>query len=232
MFKSQILPYDVYERHRKVGELIQTVNTVLDVGGQLNMLSFFCNAQKVTVANVAGSQEQSDVTIKGDKLPFDTNSYQVVCAIDVLEHIPTQERKAFINDLLRVATDKVIMSFPLGTQKHISSEKKLQKDLEEEGVDVTYLKEHIKYGLPNLDEVKKITNGLNSKKFFSGNINVNKILFKFFIFDPEVKYFRKIIYFLKSVFNFISNPILYAFLSNKEYSQTTNRIYLIIEKNR
>lgn len=232
MFKNKILPYDIYERHKKVGELIGKVKTVLDVGGQLDMLSFFCNAEKITVANVANSEEQSDVTIKGGKLPFGTNSFQAVCAIDVLEHIPSQDRNAFVKDLLRVAGEKVIMSFPIGTAWHIEYEKKLQKVLEKKGVDVTYLKEHIKYGLPNLDEVKKITKGLNSKKFFSGNINVNKILFKIFLFDPKIKYVRKVVYFSKLAFNFISNPIIYEFLSNKKYSQSVNRIYLVIGKNR
>lgn len=232
MFKNKTFPYDIYERHKKVGELIGKVKTVLDVGGQLKLLSFFCNAEKITVANLTGSQEQSDVIIKGNKLPFAANSFQIVCAIDVLEHIPSLGRKAFVNDLLRVAGDKVIMSFPFGTAKHSQYEKKLQKDLKQNGVDVTYLKEHIKYGLPNLDEVEKITKGLCSEKFFSGNINVNKILFKFFIFDPEVKYIRKIIYSLKLVFNLISNPIFYVFLSDRKYSQTINRIYLIIKKNR
>lgn len=232
MFKNKTFPYDIYERHKKVGELIGKVKTVLDVGGQLKLLSFFCNAEKITVANLTGSQEQSDVIIKGNKLPFAANSFQVVCAIDVLEHIPSDERKVFTKDLLRVAGEKVIISFPIGTSQHIEYEKKLQKDLEKNGVDITYLKEHVKYGLPNLDEVKNITKGLKSKKFFSGNINVNKTLFKLFIFDPKIKYIRKTLYLLKLAFNFVSNPILFEFLSNKKYSQTVNRIYLVIEKNK
>lgn len=230
MFKNKTFPYDIYERHKKVGELIGKVKTVLDVGGQLKLLSFFCNAEKITVANVPGSQEQSDVIIKGNKLPFAANSFQIVCAIDVLEHIPPNDRKAFIKDLLRVAGEKVIISFPIGTSQHIEYEKKLQKDLEKNGADVTYLKEHIKYGLPNLDEVKNITKGLRSKKFFSGNINVNKVLFKLFIFDPKIKYIRKALYLLKLAFNFVSNPIFFEFLSNKKYSHSVNRIYLVIEK--
>lgn len=230
MFKNKTFPYDIYERHKKVGELIGKVKTVLDVGGQLKLLSFFCNAEKITVANVPGSQEQSDVIIKGNKLPFAANSFQIVCAIDVLEHIPPNDRKAFIKDLLRVAVEKVIISFPIGTSQHIEYEKKLQKDLEKNGADVTYLKEHIKYGLPNLDEVKNITKGLRSKKFFSGNINVNKVLFKLFVFDPKIKYIRKALYLSKLAFNFVSNPIFFEFLSNKKYSQTVNRIYLVIEK--
>lgn len=230
MFKTSILPYDIYERHKKVGNLIGNAKTVLDVGGQLNMLSHFCNAQNFTVANISGSEEKSDLIIKGDRLPFEANSFQVVCAIDVLEHIPLLKRQTFIRDLLRVTSEKVIMSFPIGTPRHIEYEKNLQKRLSKKGLDVTYLNEHIKFGLPTLEEIKKITKGFRTKKFYSGDITLNFILFNIFIFDPKIKYVRKIIYFLKLVFNLISNPVIYPALTNKEYSNAINRIYLVIEK--
>lgn len=230
MNKSSILPYDVYERHKKVGSLIGNAETVLDVGGQLNMLSHFCNAQNLTVANVSGSEEKSDLIIKGDRLPFEANSFQIVCSIDVFEHIPRPKRQAFIEDLLRVASQKVIMSFPIGTPKHIEYEKNLQKRLLEKGLDVTYLNEHIKFGLPTLEEVKKLTDGIKTKKFYSGNLSINNVLFSIFIFDPKIKYVRNIVYFLKLAFNLISNPLIYPVLTNRGYSNEINRIYLVINK--
>lgn len=230
MNKTNILPYDIYERHKKVGELVGSVETVLDVGGQLNMLSYFCNAESITVANVSGSQENSDVEIKGDRLPFKSNSFEVVCAIDVLEHIPKVKRQTFIKDLARVAAKKVIMSFPLGTGSHIEYEKKLQKDLSKNGLDVTYLNEHIKLGLPTQEEVIKLTKGFSVKKFYSGDSLINKMLFNFFIFDPKIKYLRKINYYFKLILNLISNPVFYSTLSNKKFSKKINRIYLVIKK--
>ena len=47
------LPYDVYERHRKVGSFIKENESVIDVGGELNHLSQFCSAKKIIVANFA-----------------------------------------------------------------------------------------------------------------------------------------------------------------------------------
>jgi hypothetical protein len=230
MFKAAILPYDIYERHRKVGELIDSAQTILDVGGQLNMLSLFCKAGKITVANISDSEEMSDVEIKGDSLPFKNSSFEVVCAIDVLEHIPSAKRQLFVKDLLRVANHKAVLSFPIGTDSHKEYEKKLQANLSEKGLDVTYLNEHIKFGLPTHREVKEITKNLSSKKYFSGDITLNKILFNIYLFDPKVKYVRKIIYYLKLIFNLISNPVLYPVLSGKTYSKSINRIYLVIEK--
>lgn len=230
MFKTISLPYDIYERHRRVGEFIGSRETVLDVGGQLNLLSYFCNAEKITVANVSGSQENSDVEIKGDRLPFKSNSFEVVCAIDVLEHIKSTKRQSFIKDLMRVAEKKVIISFPLGTQSHIEYEKKLQKVLSQKGLDVTYLNEHIKFGLPTPGEVNLMTSGFKLKKYYSGDSRINYVLFNLFIFDPKIKYIRKIIYLLKLIFNLVTNPVFYSMLSNKKFSSSVNRMYLSLEK--
>lgn len=230
MFKTAILPYDIYERHKKVSELIGNATTALDVGGQLNMLSLFCKADTITVANIPGSEEKSDIEIKGDRLPFEQKCFEVVCAIDVLEHVPSPKRQKFVKELLRVASKKVIMSFPIGTASHKEYEKKLQKLLSKKGLDVTYLNEHIKFGLPTLDEVKIITKGFKTKKFYSGDIGLNNILFNIFVLDPKIKYVRKINYYLKLLFNLTSNHFFYSILSGKMYSKSVNRIYLVIEK--
>lgn len=222
--------YDSYERHRKVSELIGNCRTILDVGGQLDALSQFLGDKNITVANLSGSQEQSDVTIKGEKLPFKNDSFDCACSIDVLEHIDAKNRQGFIEELLRVAKTKVVLSFPIGTSKHIEYEKDLQKHLDAKGMDVTYLKEHIKYVLPSVEQIKKICNGLNYDLYFSGNIVINKHLFEFFLFDPKIKFVRKSNYYLKLLLNTITNPVLYAILSNRNYSDKINRAYLLIHK--
>lgn len=222
--------YDSYERHRKVSELIGSSETILDVGGQLNALSQFLSGKKITVANLSGSQEESEVTIKGKKLPFKNSSFDCVCSIDVLEHIEGKDRQSFIKELLRVAGEKVVVSFPIGTSDHIEYEKKLQKHLLEKGMDVTYLKEHIKFILPSVDQIKKICSGLNYDLYYSGNILINKHLFEFFLFDPKIKFIRKSNYYSKLLLNALTNPVLFAILSNRKYSNKINRAYLVIHK--
>ncbi|OGD92751.1 hypothetical protein A2697_01145 [Candidatus Curtissbacteria bacterium RIFCSPHIGHO2_01_FULL_41_44] len=227
---KNLLFYDTYERHRKIASFIKSRETVLDVGGELNLLSKFCNPKKIVVANIARSIEESDVIIKKDKLPFASNSFDTVCAIDVLEHLPKNDRSKFIKNLLAVASKKVIISFPVGTIRHNQYEKETRDWLLNLGEDITYLNEHIKYSLPTVSEIQTIMHGFHARLFYSGNIMINKLLFRFLMFDPKIKFLRKIIYCLKLIFNFVTNPLLYLFLSNKGFSDSVNRAYLVVEK--
>lgn len=225
-----LLPYDIYERHRQVGSLIENHESVLDIGGELDQLSQFCKSPKILVANLPDSQEKSDIHIKKNKLPFSENSFDVVCAIDVLEHNPKKERKIFIRNLIRVAKDKVIISFPIGTDEHIKYEKETTSWLAAKQKNVTYLKEHMKFGLPTSAEIAEYIRGFKSEIFYSGNININKYIFKLYIFDPKTKFIRRLIYCLKLFINFLTNPFFYHLLTGKQFSNQVNRAYLIIYK--
>lgn len=224
------LPYDIYERHRKVGSMIRPDDTVLDVGGSLNQLSRFCQASKITVANLKDSQEKSEIQIEKGKLPFKSKSFTTVCAIDVLEHIPKSEREAFVKDLTRISSQRVILSFPIGTQTHIKHEKRLVGWLTKLGQDVTYLREHTLLGLPTPQEVVKLTKAKSSTIFYSGNIMVTETLFKIHLFDVQIRLIRKIVYSLKLLFNMLTNPIFFMMLSNRKLSEEVVRAYVVIIK--
>ena len=222
---KNFLPYDIYERHRFIGEYIEDGKTVLDVGGEMNHLSQFCKPSKIVVANL----NTGDVVIKKGKLPFKNLSFDVACAIDVLEHIKKDERKEFIGEVIRVSKDMAILSFPIATPDHVKYELETEKWLEGKGLDVTYLKEHIKNGLPEVSEIKQILGSRNYGFVYSGQTQINKFLFRIFIFDPKIKYIRKIIYYKKLIFNFLTNPLLYLLLVNKKYKKDVNRGYLVIK---
>lgn len=227
--KSNFLPYDTYERHKKVGSFISRGETVLDVGGALNHLDQFSSPGKIVVANLEG-MEKSDMIIKKGKLPFGKNSFDVVCAIDVLEHIENKDKGPFLEDLFRVAVKKVILSFPLGTEAHNRYEKQMLDWLQTKGQNVKYLEEHIKYKLPTTDQITTWTKGKKASTIYSGNININEYLFKLHLFDPNIKYIRKLTYFLKLLFNATTNAAIYSQLSQRQLDQNVNRAYLVLEK--
>ena len=227
---NKLFFYDAYERHKKIAELIGNSKTILDVGGQLDALSQFTKGKKITVANVAGSQEKSEVVLKGKKLPFKNDNFECVCAIDVLEHIEGPQREGFVKELVRVASKTIILSFPIGTASHQAYEIETQKYLEKRGIDVTYLKEHIKYKLPTVEQIRNICKDFDYQLTYSGNININRQLFRYFIFDPKIKFVRKSNYYVKLSLNVLLNPMLYSLLSNKQFSTSVNRAYLVIHK--
>lgn len=220
------LPYDVYERHKKVASFINRNQTVVDIGGELNHLSQFIKPKKLIVANL----KTGDVIITKSKLPFANSSFDVVCAIDVLEHIPEYKREQFIKSLIAIASEKVITSFPIGTLRHKKYEKQTLEYLKKKGESVQYLQEHVKFGLPTQEEVKQITAGEKVNIFYSGNITLNRILFGIFMFDPKIKFARRLIYGIKLIFNLATNQLLYLVLSNKPYKDSVNRAYLVINK--
>jgi len=223
---KHFLPYDVYERHRKVGSLINDDESVVDVGGELNHLSQFCKTQKIIVANL----KSGDIVITRNKLPFAPRSFDVACAIDVLEHIAKSKRQDFINRLAKVARERVILSFPLATKDHLKYEKETYKWLQKKGLNVDYLAEHIRFGLPTKDEVERMVKQFKFNLFYSGHLTLNKYLFRFFIFDLKIKVLGKFVYFIKLVFNFLTNPLLYVILSKRNYLSSVNRAYLVINK--
>lgn len=220
------LPYDVYERHRKVGSMIHSTDTVLDVGGERDHLAQFCQPKKIIVANL----QSGDVIIEKNKLPFANNSFSIVCAIDVLEHIPKINRANFINELLRVCQKKVILSFPIGTPDHIVYEAQIASDLKNRHIDVTFLQEHRKYELPTKESIEKLIVHLKANIIYSGNLTINKMLFKFYLFDPKIKIIRKLIYFFKLMITRLSNPIIYLLLCDRRFNNNVVRVYLVIEK--
>lgn len=223
---KNFLPYDIYERHRKVSGLISPSHTVLDFGGELNHLGQFVRPKKLVVANL----DTGDVIITKTKIPFENNSFDCVCAIDVLEHIPKKDREKFIEKLTNIASHVVILSFPIGTDEHINYEQQTLEWLKARNQKVTYLEEHIKNGLPQIDEINKLLRNRNSKVSFSGNLKLNETIFKIYMFDPKIKFIRKLVYYSKLLFNFLANPFLYRILIDKKYSDTINRAYIVINK--
>ena len=96
--------------------------------------------------------------IKGDgsRIPFKGGSFDVVSAMDVLEHIPRSKRRNFIGELCRVSRDAVIVCAPDGEKAVESAEAVVASAIREQlGIENEQLREHRENGLPGREEVDR-----------------------------------------------------------------------------
>jgi GT2 family glycosyltransferase len=167
------LPFDLYERYELTRRLIPLLLPVggeplriLDVGGHSSPLKHFLPRDRITLVDVQppGSLThlplRYDGYVQGDgaRLPFVDDAFDVVTAHDTLEHIPKEDRPAFLTELARVAQRFVIVNGPVWTPDTVWAERRLAAFLERVDARSAYLDEHIERGLP---EPQEITDGLS-----------------------------------------------------------------------
>ena len=221
-----LLPFDIFCRHKTVAKLIgNQEGEVLDVGGGVKGLNRFVK-NRVVVSNL----KEGDILADGRALPFADNSFSLVTSIDVLEHIPPQDREKFVNELKRVAKKRVILSFPLGTKTHIRAEKELKDFLEKKGEEVGYLEEHIANGLPTLKELEKILKNHPFQIFFGENFRLNNFLFKVQFTLAEKRVLGRIYFYFQKLINLLLNVFYYPFSLSSKPRRFTNRAYVVINK--
>ena len=100
----------------------------------------------------------------GGPLPFRTSAFHTVVSMDTLEHVPPAQRRAFIQDLARVSSARVITGFPAigdGGGDGLHGERFLQGLFRALGMgDPDWLHEHEEHGLPRAREVEAILDQL------------------------------------------------------------------------
>lgn len=90
------------------------------------------------------------ITGIGSKIPFADKSFDVVICVDILEHVDKSERKKIIAEMTRVAAKEVIVAVPTGN-KSLEQDKELATL-----IDYPFFKEHLKFGLPTVDEIMSL----------------------------------------------------------------------------
>src|SRR6266852_5544638 len=120
------LPFDLYERY----ELLQRISEsfvepgsalrVLEVGGRYaetkdspSLLSTaLSNAKCVIAALDDGVGRQDYIRSRAFHLPFRDQSFDLVCALETLEHLREEDRGPALRELLRVTKDGRYLTFP------------------------------------------------------------------------------------------------------------------------
>ena len=152
------LPFDQYQRYRIVEELVELIRQgrrlrILDIGGHPGLIADFLPQDDTFILDVQPSEGLNCVQGDGIKLPFTSDSFDLVVSIDTVEHIPTDQRVRFLEEQLRTSKNYVLLAAPFEDENVSLAEQIVnQFFIKKIGHPNDSLEEHFANGLPRLDE--------------------------------------------------------------------------------
>jgi SAM-dependent methyltransferase len=149
------LPFDLFQRYQLTSQIAERlpVRTILDVGGYLGDRyghlafsgDFFNGDFKVTSTDLRACDHPGHRQADACSQPFPDRSFDLVLSMDVLEHLPTLRREAFLEELLRLSSRYTIVAAPFSSPEVTKAEEQLLENLLAAR---PFLQEHRELGLP------------------------------------------------------------------------------------
>ena len=163
--------FDQFQRYKTVELIIDKVKKennlekirILELGANEE-----CNLEKVLPNDIIMYSDlklssemrkhKNFIEVDGTNMPqFSDGEFDVVIALDVLEHVPDDKRKSFLHEATRVARYISIVCFPYDSEYNIIAEKNANDYYKALfGENHIWLQEHIQNGLPKINDL--ITN--------------------------------------------------------------------------
>ena len=154
--------FDQYSRYKACSDLLHRTdfiagNSVLDVGsGPECLFGQFMPDALMTYVDPLIPRDSGHEYISGNIFSSDLagRSFDCVSAVDVLEHIPPEERREFLERLSSLGKRTLILGFPASDSLDASETDRAINDQYRTifGRDFSWLEEHSLYGLPSLAE--------------------------------------------------------------------------------
>lgn len=92
-------------------------SSVLEVGPGLGVFKAMCEVFGISVKTLDIADDLSpDFIASADQMPFDGNAFDVVCAFQMLEHVPFESSLKIFSEMCRVAKKYVVISLPDAAQ--------------------------------------------------------------------------------------------------------------------
>jgi hypothetical protein len=159
------LSWDRFIRLKAASNAITNVaskgTNILDVGGYDGALALFLSDYKIDLLDPA----TTGISLLQQSI--NASSYDVVAAIDVLEHVPPQERKSVLKELARITRQSIILNYPC-------RETKEAQKLVLQATNNSLIREHVEWDLPEtkwvLREMKSL--GFSGKAIPHGSLAV------------------------------------------------------------
>jgi O-antigen biosynthesis protein len=162
-------PFDQYQRYAIAAAIARAMAgngpdarppRLLDVGGhhldlwfrpRRPIAEFLPEAPSVTI-DLARSRLAGYLCARGDALPFPTGAFDLVCSVDVLEHVPPPARETVLAQTRRVGRRAVIVAAPFRSAALARGEALVSDFVRAHcGYEQGQLQEHREHGWPDLD---------------------------------------------------------------------------------
>jgi len=161
--RSYLLGVDRFQRYMPIVAKIPRTKTVLDVGGGGGEIIKFLGREDITVLDPGFNEglhgfRSYKVCGDGSSLPFKNNSFEIVLSVASLEHIAPGKRESYVNELKRVAKEKVLVYTPFGGLGEVY-DLRIYSFRKRLGIHDQWTYEHIQNGLPSLEDLKRWFSG-------------------------------------------------------------------------
>lgn len=158
-------PFDQYQRYAITTAIARAMGgsappRVLDVGGhhldfwfrpRRPIAEFLPEAPSITV-DLARSRLPGYLCARGDALPFPDGLFDLVCSVDVMEHVPPAARATVLGQVRRASRRAAVVAAPFRTGVVERAETIVSDFIREAcGYEQGQLQEHREHGWPDLD---------------------------------------------------------------------------------
>ena len=175
-----------FDRYNRYGAISRAVRSslgpgkldVLDVGDTTGYLSIFDPDLRSIGLDLVLEPEHlagaGRIVGDGCRLPFEDGRFDAVVTSDTLEHVPLENREAFLGELARVSRDLVVIAAPFDTPGVAGAEELVRRFiLLATGRPQVQLEEHREHGLPGLDATAERLRSSGYRVRTSGNGNLH-----------------------------------------------------------
>jgi len=151
------LPYDLYQRYHLTAQIVQKLDSalgagapILEVGGDPGILQAFLPEQSPVIVNQSAQTNGSVIPADACHLPFKDRSFRGVVMLDVLEHVPEDNRSALLREIDRVSSRWLVVGGPFRDDS-VPEAEAILVDFHRHltGTAHRYLEEHRNIGLPD-----------------------------------------------------------------------------------
>ena len=209
---ESLILFDQYSRYAGSVEVLRPSlranSTVLDVGsGHGRLLGPFLPEATVSFLDPLLTGETSEHVIPGkiDQLSQTDRRWDWTVAVDTLEHIPAAERVDFVDTLVSLARDGVLIAGPFREdQAALAVDATVNETYRKKtGKDYPWLEEHTSYTLPSISEVRERleNSGFVTATYGNGHAPWLEALLPFVICYLDAREHLPLVRSLSSLFN-------------------------------